>query len=55
MSKVFVDVVISFNAFIAGPNNGAKNSLGDGEMIIHRSYLRIDDYCLARARLYNIF
>jgi dihydrofolate reductase len=35
MSKVFVDVGISLDGFIAGPNGGAKNPLGDGGMNIH--------------------
>lgn len=35
MSKVFVDVGISLNGFIAGPNGRAKNSLGNGGIAIH--------------------
>jgi len=35
MSKVFVDVGISLDGFIAGPNGGTKNPLGDGGMNIH--------------------
>ncbi|MDZ7626029.1 MAG: hypothetical protein U5J96_16475 [Ignavibacteriaceae bacterium] len=30
MSKVFVDVGISLDGFIAGLNGGTKNPLGDG-------------------------
>ena len=36
MSKVFVDIGISLDGFIAGPNGGAKNPLGDGGMAIHQ-------------------
>jgi len=35
MSKVFVDVGMSLDGFIAGLNGGAKNPLGDGGMNIH--------------------
>jgi len=35
MSKVFIDVGISLDGFIAGPNGGVKNPLGDGGMNIH--------------------
>jgi len=35
MSKVFVDMGISLDGFIAGPNGGAKNPLGDGGLMIH--------------------
>lgn len=35
MSKVFVDVGISLDGFIAGPNGGAKNPLGDNGLKIH--------------------
>jgi len=35
MSKVFVNVGISLDGFIAGPNGGAKNPLGDGGLMIH--------------------
>ena len=35
MSKVFVDVGISLDGFIAGPNGGAKNPLGDDGLKIH--------------------
>ena|SRR3970040_1036146 len=35
MSKVFVDVGISLDGFIAGLNGGAKNPLGDGGIKIH--------------------
>lgn len=36
MSKVFVDLGISLDGFIAGPNRGAKNPLGDEGMNIHQ-------------------
>jgi dihydrofolate reductase len=35
MSKVFFDVGISLDGYIAGPNGGPKNPLGDGGMAIH--------------------
>src|SRR3989304_2025893 len=35
MSKVFVDLGISLDGFIAGPNGGAKNPLGDDGISIH--------------------
>jgi dihydrofolate reductase len=35
MSKVFFDVGMSLDGFIAGPNGGPKNPLGDGGMNIH--------------------
>jgi len=35
MSKVFVDIGISFDGFIAGPNGGPANPLGDGGVKIH--------------------
>jgi dihydrofolate reductase len=35
MSKVFVDVGISLDGFIAGPNGGANNPLGDEGIKIH--------------------
>ena len=35
MSKVFFDVGMSLDGFIAGPNGGPKNPLGDGGIKIH--------------------
>jgi len=35
MNNVFVDVGISLDGFIAGPNGGTKNPLGDGGINIH--------------------
>jgi dihydrofolate reductase len=35
MSKVFVDLGMSLDGFIAGPNGGAKNPLGDNGLKIH--------------------
>jgi len=35
MSKVFVDMGISLDGFIAGPNGGQKNPLGDNGLKIH--------------------
>ncbi|HSP88383.1 MAG TPA: dihydrofolate reductase family protein [Ignavibacteriaceae bacterium] len=35
MSKVFVDLAISLDGFIAGSNGGAKNPLGDNGLKIH--------------------
>src|SRR6516162_6729302 len=35
MSKVFVDLGISLDGFIAGPNGGPTNPLGDGGLGIH--------------------
>ena len=36
MGKVFVDVGVSLDGYIAGPNRGAHNPLGDGGAGIHR-------------------
>jgi dihydrofolate reductase len=36
MSKVFVDMGMSLDGFIAGPNGGPHNPLGDGGHRIHR-------------------
>ena len=36
MSKVFVDVGISLDGYIAGPNGGANNPLGDDCLKIHK-------------------
>ena len=36
MSKVFFSVGMSLDGFIAGPNGGAKNPLGDGGTEIHK-------------------
>jgi len=35
MNKVFVDLRISLDGFIAGPSGGLKNPLGDGGIDIH--------------------
>ena len=35
MSKVFFDLGITLDGYIAGPNRGAKNPLGDGGVSIH--------------------
>jgi dihydrofolate reductase len=35
MAKVFVDLGISLDGYIAGPNGGAKNPLGDNGLKIH--------------------
>jgi dihydrofolate reductase len=35
MSKVFFDIGITLDGYIAGPNGGAKNPLGDGGISIH--------------------
>ena len=35
MSKVFVDLGVSLDGFIAGPNRGPRNPLGDGGPSIH--------------------
>lgn len=35
MSKVFFDVGLSLDGFIAGENRGPKNTIGDGGMTIH--------------------
>ncbi len=36
MSKVFFDVGVSLDGFIAGPNRGPRNPLGDGGISIHK-------------------
>ncbi len=35
MSKVFFDIGVSLDGFIAGPNRGPRNPLGDGGTTIH--------------------
>lgn len=35
VSKVFMDIGISLDGFIAGPNGGPTNPLGDGGIKIH--------------------
>lgn len=40
MSKVFFDVGVSLDGYIAGPNPGPKNPLGDGGVRIHQWALR---------------
>jgi hypothetical protein len=35
MTKVFVDLGMSLDGFIAGPNGGPTNPLGDGGLAIH--------------------
>jgi dihydrofolate reductase len=40
MKNVFFDVGISLDGFIAGPNGGPKNPLGDGGMTIHEWMFR---------------
>jgi hypothetical protein len=37
MGKVFVDVGMSLDGFVAGPNGRPGNPLGDGGMRIHQS------------------
>ncbi len=36
MSKVFFDIGVSLDGFIAGPNRGLRNPLGDGGTTIHK-------------------
>jgi len=36
MSKTFFEVAMSLDGFIAGPNGGPKNPLGDGGMSVHQ-------------------
>jgi dihydrofolate reductase len=52
MSKVFVNMGISLDGYVAGPNRGPKNPLGDGGRCIHawmfaqrsfRRHLHLDD------------
>jgi dihydrofolate reductase len=40
MSRVFVSVGMSLDGYIAGPNRGPKNPLGDGGSAIHRWIFR---------------
>jgi dihydrofolate reductase len=35
MNKVFIDVGVSLDGYVAGPNGGATNPLGDGGTAIH--------------------
>ena len=36
MSKVIVDIGMSLDGFVAGPNAGPHNPLGDGGTLIHQ-------------------
>ena len=36
MSKIFVDVGVSLDGYVAGPNRGPKNPLGDRGTGIHQ-------------------
>lgn len=36
MSKVIVDISMSLDGFVAGPNGGPGNALGDGGLRVHR-------------------
>ena len=40
MSKVFFDVGISLDGYIAGPNRGPKNPMGDGAIAMHEWMFR---------------
>lgn len=40
MSKVIFDVGVSLDGFIAGPNRGSRNPLGDGGPAIHAWAIR---------------
>jgi dihydrofolate reductase len=44
MSKVFVDVGMSLDGFIAGPNGGAKNPLGDSGLKIHQWIFNVKSF-----------
>jgi dihydrofolate reductase len=35
MGKVLIDITMSLDGFIAGPNDGPENGLGDGGMVLH--------------------
>lgn len=44
MSKVFVSVGMSVDGFIAGPNRGPKNPIGDGGPAIHKWLLNQESF-----------
>lgn len=35
MGKVVIDITISVDGFVTGPNDGPNNGLGDGGMVLH--------------------
>jgi dihydrofolate reductase len=35
MGKVIVDITMSLDGFVTGPNDGPENGLGDGGMVLH--------------------
>ena len=35
MSKIFFDIAISLDGFMAGDNRSAENTIGDGGMTLH--------------------
>src|SRR5688572_12823942 len=42
MSKIFFSTAISMDGFLAGPNNGPKNPIGDGGLRLHDWMFRQD-------------
>jgi hypothetical protein len=44
MSKVFVDTSMSLDGFIAGPNSGPQNPLGDGGHRIHQWMYEVESW-----------
>ncbi len=45
MSEVFVDVGVSLDGYIAGPNGGPGNPLGDGGTRIHQWLFQTAGFC----------
>lgn len=45
MSKVFFDVGVSLDGYIAGPNRGPHNPLGDGGVGIHQWVFKTATFC----------
>lgn len=35
MGKVIIDITMSLDGFVAGPNDGPGNGLGDGDEVLH--------------------
>jgi hypothetical protein len=51
MSEVTVDIGMSLEGFVAGPNAGTHNPLGDGGTLIHRWRIDAGRVALERARV----
>ena len=47
MSKIFVELSMSLDGFVAGPNDGPENGLGDGGDQLARPHLQVERDLLA--------